>query len=149
MNDLALEERLLDNTHVTEGRYIAHIAVPCRNLQEAARWYAEVLGAEPVRILHDRVTFSFGGVLQLVCHLERRAIEQNPRAYPRHFGLTFLKGEDFHRMRDHVEKLGTKLLVRPAMRFAGTPHEHHTFMLVDPSGNVLEFKYYLNPENSY
>jgi uncharacterized protein len=149
MNDLALAERLLDNTHLTEGRYIAHIAVPCRALDEAAKWYSEVLGAQPVRILKDRVTFSFGGVLQLVCHLERRRIEQNPRAYPRHFGLTFLKGEDFNRMRDHIEKLGIKLLVRPALRFPRTPHEHHTFMLVDPSGNVLEFKYYLNPENSY
>jgi hypothetical protein len=36
---------------ITTGRYIAHIAVPCRDLEEAARWYAEVLGAQPVRIL--------------------------------------------------------------------------------------------------
>src|SRR5688500_12739136 len=124
-------EGLLDNTAVTAGRYIAHVAVPCRNLEEAARWYAEILGAQPVRILKDRVTFSFGGVLQLVCHLERRAIVSNPRAYPRHFGLTFLKGEDFHRMCEHIEKLGIKFFVRPALRFPKTPHEHHTFMLVD------------------
>lgn len=140
---------LLDNTHVTTGRYIAHIAVPCRNLEEAARWYSEVLGAEPVRILKDRVTFSFGGVLQLVCHLEKRAIEQNPRAYPRHLGLTFLHGEDFSRMKDHLTKLGVKFLVRPALRFANTMHEHQTFMLVDPSGNVVEFKCYVRPECSY
>lgn len=142
-------EGLLDNTQVVTGRYIAHIAVPCRALDEAARWYSEVLGAQPVRILHDRVTFSFGGVLQLVCHLERRAITVNPRAYPRHFGLTFLQEQDFTRMRDHVQRLGIKLLVRPMARFAGTPHEHQSFMIVDPSGNVVEFKYYLMPENSY
>ena len=64
---------LLDNTPIALGRYIAHVAVPCRDLAETAHWYAEVLGAQPVRILKDRVTFSFGGVLQLVCHLERRA----------------------------------------------------------------------------
>src|SRR5918993_1387725 len=93
---------LLDNAPLTGGGYIAHVAVPCRDLAEAERWYAEVLGAQPVRILHDRVTFSFGGVLQLVCHLERRAVVENPRAYPRHFGLTFLRGEDFVRMKDHV-----------------------------------------------
>ena len=106
-------EGLLDNTQVTTGRYIAHIAVPCRDLEEAARWYSEVLGAQPVRILKDRVTYSFGGILQLVCHLERRAVAQNPRAYPRHFGLTFLQMEDFSRMQDHIEKRGIKLLVRP------------------------------------
>ena len=142
-------EGLLDNTPITAGRYIAHVAVPCRDLEEARRWYAEVLGAQPVRMLKDRVTFSFGGVLQLVCHLERRAITPNPRAYPRHHGLTFLRMEDFSAMKDHVEKLGVKFLLRPTLRFAGTAHEHRTFMVVDPSGNVVEFKCYVRPECSY
>jgi extradiol dioxygenase family protein len=142
-------EGLLDNTQLTHGLYIAHVAVPCRNLEEAARWYAEVLGAQPVRMLKDRVTFSFGGVLQLVCHLERRAVVPNPRAYPRHFGLTLRRMEDFSRLRDHIEKLGIKFLVRPALRFAGGPHEHHTLMVADPSGNAVEFKCYLRPECSY
>jgi extradiol dioxygenase family protein len=149
MDQFELAEGLLDNTQVVAGRYIAHIAVACRALDEAARWYSEVLGAQPVRILHDRVTFSFGGVLQLVCHLERRAIEVNPRAYPRHFGLTFIRSDDFARMREHVESLGIKFVVRPNLRFAKTPHEHQTFMIADPSGNVVEFKCYVRPENSY
>ena len=127
--DLELQERPLDNSPVTTGLYIAHVAVPCRDLEEAARWYAEVLGAQPVRKLKDRVTFSFGGVLQLVCHLERRAVVHNPRAYPRHHGLTFLRMEDFDRMRDHVLKSGVQFLVRPALRFANTAHEHQTFMV--------------------
>ncbi len=140
---------LLDNTQITEGRYIAHVAVPCRDLKETARWYSEVLGAQPVRILDDRVTFSLGGVLQLVCHLERRAIEPSPRAYPRHFGLTFLQMEDFWKMANHVEKLGVKVMVHATARFANTPHEHQTLMLADPSNNVVEFKCYLRPELSY
>lgn len=143
------DEELLDNRPLTTGRYIAHVAVPCRDLAEAARWYSEVLGAQPVRTLRDRVTFSFGGVLQLVCHLERRAVEPNPRAYPRHHGLTFLRMEDFSRMKDHLEKLGIRFLVRPALRFAGSAHEHQTMMVVDPSGNVVEFKCYARPELSY
>ncbi len=140
---------LLDNTPITAGRYIAHVAIPCRDLEETARWYAQVLGAQPVRMLKDRVTFSFGGVLQLVCHLERRAIKENPRAYPRHHGLTFLRMEDFARMKAHIEELGIKFLVRPAVRFPNSAHEHQTFMVVDPSGNVVEFKCYLRPERSY
>jgi uncharacterized protein len=140
---------LLDNTPLTAGRYIAHVAIPCRDLDETARWYAQVLGAQPVRMLKDRVTFSFGGVLQLVCHLERRAVKENPRAYPRHHGLTFLRMEDFARMKAHIEKLGIKFLVRPAVRFANSAHQHQTFMVVDPSGNVVEFKCYVRPECSY
>lgn len=140
---------ILDNTHVVEGNYIAHIAVPCRNVEEAARWYADVLGAEPVRILKDRVTFSVGGVLQLVCHLEKRAIDPNPRAYPRHFGLTFLRMEDFNRLTRHLEDSGVEFLMTPRVRFEGDLHEHQTFMLVDPSANVVEFKCYVRPECSY
>jgi len=140
---------LLDNSLITQGRYIAHVAVPCRDLDEAARWYADVLGARPVRRLKDRVTFSFGGVLQLVCHLERRANVSNPRAYPRHHGLTFLRIVDFVRMREHLEKLGVKFLLRPSLRFAGSDREHHTMMLADPSGNVVEFKCYTRPGCSY
>jgi uncharacterized protein len=147
--ELELEEKLLDNAPVKTGLYIAHVAVPCRDLAEAARWYSEVLGAQPVRMLKDRVTFSFGGVLQLVCHLERRASVENPRAYPRHHGLTFLRMEDFARMKQHVQKLGVKFLVRPAVRFQNTAHEHQTFMVADPSGNVVEFKCYVRPECSY
>ena len=140
---------MLDNTQITEGRYIAHIAVPCSDLEETARWYSAVLGAQPVRILDDRVTFSFGGVLQLVCHLERRALDPSPRAYPRHFGLTFLHMDDFNRMSDHIEKVGIKMMVHATARFADTPHEHRTLMLADPSNNVLEFKCYLRPDLSY
>ena len=149
MNTYTPTEGLLDNTPVTAGRYIAHVAVPCRNLDEAARWYSDVLGAQPVRILHDRVTFSFGGTLQLVCHLERRVIAVSPRAYPRHFGLTFLKMDDFERLSRHVEDKGIKLLMPASARFTDTDHEHKTLMLVDPSGNVVEFKCYLKPEFSY
>jgi extradiol dioxygenase family protein len=141
-------EGLLDNSPVQVG-YIAHVAVPCRDLEETARWYAEVLGAQPVRILKDRVTFSFGGVLQLVCHLERRAVKDNPRAYPRHHGLTFLRMEDFNRLKNHLLKLGVKFIQRPALRFAKSAHEHQTMMLADPSGNVVEFKCYVRPECSY
>jgi len=47
--DFRPAEGLLDNTPITTGLYIAHIAVPCRDLEEAARWYAEVLGAQRER----------------------------------------------------------------------------------------------------
>jgi extradiol dioxygenase family protein len=35
------------------------------------------------------------------------------------------------------------------MRFANSAHEHETFMVADPSGNVVEFKCYVRPECSY
>jgi hypothetical protein len=32
--------------------------------------------------------------------------------------------EDFSRLKDHIEKLGVEFLVRPALRFANSAHEH-------------------------
>lgn len=150
--DLPVAQTLLDNTQITSralGRYIAHVAIPCRDLDEAEKWYSEVIGAQPARKLKDRVTFSVGGVLQLVCHLERRQVEANPRAYPRHVGLTMLDMDDFRRMLDHISKFDVKWLIKPSLRFANSDHEHETFMIVDPSGNAVEFKCYIKPECSY
>ena len=107
------------------------------------------VGAQPVRILHDRVTFSIRGVLQLVCHLERRGVCLSSRAYPQHAGLTFLDRADFKRMCDHITQLGMEFLMKPQLRFASIDHEHETCMLVDPSNNVVEFKCHVKLEFSY
>ena len=108
-----------------------------------------MLGAQPVRILHDRVTFSIGGVLQLVCHLERRGVYLSSRTYPRYAGLTFLDRADFKRMCDHITQLGMEFLMKPQLRFASIDHEHETCMLVDPSNKAVEFKCYVKPGFSY
>jgi hypothetical protein len=94
---------LLDNTPITTGRYIAHIAVPCRGLEEAARWYAEVLEAQHLQLRR------------------RPATGMSPGA----------------------------ACDRAAVRFPDSAHEHQTFMVVDPSGNVVEFKCYVRPECCY
>src|SRR5207244_12608438 len=36
-------------------------------------------------------------------------VRSNPRAYPRHFGLTFLQNDDFSRMRDRSEEHTSEL----------------------------------------
>jgi uncharacterized protein len=57
--------------------------------------------------------------------------------------------EDFRRMKQHLKDLGIKFLVSPVVRFANRADEHETLMVVDPSGNVVEFKCYVRPECSY
>ena len=65
-----------------------HLAVPCRDLQEAVDFYENKLGCENRRTYDDRVTFNFFGD-QLVCHLSPDKIDTDPEPYPRHFGITF------------------------------------------------------------
>ncbi|MEV6924562.1 VOC family protein [Dactylosporangium sp. NPDC051485] len=125
-----------------------HIAVPTHDLDEAVRFYVFGLGAKLARRYDDRVTFDFFGD-QLVCHLDAAAVAAEPAEYPRHFGVTFARAEDFDRLLQLVEYRKVRVLSGPATRFEGTAEQHRTIFLADPSNNVLEFKQYDDPRLQY
>jgi len=125
-----------------------HVAVPTRDLDEAIGFYVGGLGARLARRYPDRVTFDFFGD-QLVCHLSDQ-VPDEPRAYPRHFGVSFADGADFDRLARLIEyrqlpTLGDGV----SLRFEGTAEQHRTVFLVDPSNNVIEFKHYDDPRLQY
>ena len=124
-----------------------HIAVPARDLDEALEFYVFGLGAKLARRYPDRITLDFFGD-QLVCHLSDD-IPPEPVMYPRHFGVSFAKGEDFDRLLRVVEQRKLRVLAGPALRFEGTAEQHRTIALADPSNNVLEFKNYDDPRLQY
>ena len=125
-----------------------HVAVPTHDLDEAVQFYVFGLGAKLARRYADRVTFDFFGD-QLVCHLDESAVPDEPVPYPRHFGVTFVRAEDFDRLLRVVEHRKLRVLSGPATRFEGTAEQHRTIFLVDPSNNVLEFKQYDDPRLQY
>jgi hypothetical protein len=122
-----------------------HLAIPCRNLDEAQEFYVGKLGVRLARRYHDRITLDFFGD-QVVCHLAPDKIEQKPELYPRHFGITFRDRSDFERLLSSVQTKGVEFFQDLSVRFPGLREEHLTFFLKDPSNNVLEFKYYHDPE---
>lgn len=124
-----------------------HIAVPARDLDEAVEFYVFGLGAKLARRYDDRVTFDFFGD-QLVCHLSDD-IPAEAVMYPRHFGVSFARAEDFDRLVRLVENRKLRTLAGPAIRFEGTAEQHRTIALADPSNNVLEFKNYDDPRLQY
>ena len=62
--------------------------------------------------------------------------------YPRHFGLIFLERSDWEAVAERARQQGLPFYQQPRVRFPGTPIEHRTFFLEDPSQNLLEFKHY-------
>jgi hypothetical protein len=124
-----------------------HIAVPARDLDEALEYYVFGLGCKLARRYHDRITLDFFGD-QLVCHLSDD-IPAEAVMYPRHFGVSFAKAEDFDRLLRLVEHRKLKVMAGPALRFEGTAEQHRTIALVDPSNNVIEFKNYDDPRLQY
>jgi extradiol dioxygenase family protein len=126
---------------VTESdKIIFHLAIPSADLSKSAEFYAR-LGCRIARRYNDRITLELLGH-QVVCHLRPDKIDVNPEMYPRHFGITFIDEEGFEHILSIAIERNLEFFQKPFVRFKGLPEEHRTFLLKDPSNNLLEFKYY-------
>lgn len=123
---------------------IHHLAIPCADL-EAAKQFYEALGCRIARQYDDRITVDFFG-MQLVCHLSPNSIDQKPNMYPRHFGITFREKSSFEKTLNFARNMNLSFFVEPFTRFATKREEHSSFFLIDPSNNLIEFKFYSDPE---
>ena len=129
------------------GEDVFHLAIPAVDLDAAQRFYVDGLGCKLARRYTDRITLDFFGD-QVVCHLSDH-IEVSPTLYPRHFGVTFRNKVDWQRLLKLARARELTFFAEPFHRFAGRIEEHETFVLIDPSHNLLEFKYYEDPRMMY
>lgn len=131
-----------------DSRNVFHLAIPCKDLDETQAFYVTQLGCKLARRYPDRITLDFFGD-QLVCHLDPDGVDPDPKMYPRHFGVTFRERIAY----DNLLKLATQrklpFFQEPTVRFEGRIEEHLTFFLIDPSNNLLEFKYYHDDRMMY
>ena len=124
-----------------------HLSIPAVDLEETVRWYGEALGCRPGRRSADAVILDLGGHQIVAQRLPSGSVPDTQRGiYPRHFGLVFDRFEAWQALRERVDAAGIVFAVPPKCRFPDEQLEHHTFFLIDPSGNWLEFKHYSHPE---
>jgi extradiol dioxygenase family protein len=124
-----------------------HLALPVDDLDQAKRFYRDVLGLEERRSAFNWVDFDFFGH-QLSLHLVTRrpktpescAIDGD-QVPSRHFGIVLDK-ERWSALRDSLAEKGQKFLIGPRLRFEGKDGEQGTLFVADPAGNYLEFKYF-------
>ena len=133
-----------------DSRNVFHLAVPCNDLDETYDYYVKDLGCSLARRYDDRITLDFFGD-QIVCHKypEKTTKDNEIEMYPRHAGITFYEKKHFDDLIKLVDTRGLKYYEKPFTRFEGTAEEHITFFLIDPSNNLLEFKYYLDHRMMY
>jgi extradiol dioxygenase family protein len=126
-----------------DSKNVFHLAIPCNDLDEAYEYYVKGLGCKLARRYDDRITLDFFGD-QVVCHKypERTTKDGEVEMYPRHAGITFYEKKHFDDLLKLAQNRGLKFYEEPFVRFEGTAEEHLTFFLIDPSNNLLEFKYY-------
>ncbi|HVX20000.1 MAG TPA: VOC family protein [Acidimicrobiales bacterium] len=129
-----------------------HLAVPAFDLRATQHFYVDLLGCKLARTYDDRITVDFFGD-QLVCHLTDPGPDWKPGGplslYPRHFGVTFRRADDFDALYDLVQLRKVPMFRDVAVRFDGTAEVHRTFVLRDPSDNLVEFKHYRDPRMMY
>jgi extradiol dioxygenase family protein len=124
-----------------------HLSIPALDLDATQRWYVEGLGCVAGRRSPHALILDLGGH-QLVAQRSDPAALGGEQCgiYPRHFGLVFAELSSWQALLNRSRSAGLVFGVEPRQRFAGDVLEHHTFFLIDPAGNWLEFKHYSNPD---
>lgn len=127
-----------------------HLAFPVTDLAAARAFYGGLLGCPEGRSDAEWIDFNFYGH-QIVAYLAPQEAGKSATsgvdgdAVPvRHFGLV-LPQKDWEAMRDRLVAAGTRFIIEPDVRFAGTIGEQSSMFFLDPSGNALEFKAFKDP----
>ena len=117
-----------------------HLAFPVHDLKAAKEFYL-ALGCSAGRASEHSAIFRLGEH-QIVAQLTKEKPRRQRGIYPRHFGLIFGSLKEWRAMERRARRRGLSFYQEPKLRFPQTPLEHRTFFLEDPSGNLLEFKFY-------
>lgn len=129
------------------GAPLFHLSIPALDLAATERWYVEGLGCGRGRHSEHALILDLGGHQLVAQRVATEAVEPLQQGiYPRHFGLVFSDRQAWQSLLERARSAGLRFGVEPKCRFAGERLEHHTFFLIDPAGNWLEFKHYTDPE---
>lgn len=132
-----------------------HIAVQVRDIDEARRFYGDVLGCREGRSAAHWVDFNLYGH-QFVCHLNpnlgangRLMSHFNPvdgQGVPvPHCGVV-LRPAQWAELAERARRHSIEFVIEPYTRFKGQSGEQSTMFFLDPTGNALEFKAFQNIE---
>ncbi len=121
------------------------MAFPVKDVDSTVSYYRDKLGCRIDLIEKNRCIINLWGH-QAVAHMSPADVSSKVTMYPRHFGVIFDREGDFERLLASAVTQNLPFFEEAFHRFPGTPREHRTFFLTDPSNNLLEFKWYKNPD---
>lgn len=127
------------------ARALFHFAFPVKDLEEARRFYGQLLGCPEGRSSPEWIDFDLYGH-QIVAHLAPSECGStgtsnvdDHKVPVRHFGA-ILSMVDWNALAERLRAAGTQFVIQPYLRFKGEVGEQATMFFLDPSGNALEFK---------
>ena len=124
---------------IAEARLpIFHLSFPVRDLDEALRFYAGILGGAPGRREQGWADVGLFGAQLTLQHVPEDVLQPMPRS--RHFGAT-LPWSEWEALVSGLDDF----VEAPRIDHRGTEREQAKAMLADPSGNLIEIKAYRDP----
>ena len=130
-----------------------HHSFVVRDLAEARRFYVDILGCSEGRSAPSWIDFELFGN-QLSCHLGAPAAPQwigevDGIVVPLpHFGV-IVSFEEYELLAARLTHAGIDFIVTPRVRYAGEAGEQGTFFFLDPSGNAIEIKAFVRPQEIF
>jgi uncharacterized protein len=116
-----------------------HLSFAVPDKARARSFYIEFLGCSLGRDNETWFDILFFGH-QLTIH---QASPSNPAFQINHFG-PILSNTDWLKLVKKCEANNIEFLLSPSVKNKGKEDESGKFVIKDPSGNILEFKYYSN-----
>lgn len=126
-----------------------HYAFRVTDLTATRDFYTRVIGCREGRSTASWIDFDFFGN-QISAHLADRLESMDPigevdavKVPIPHFGA-ILSLSEFNAVKHRLEESGASFIVEPYLRYAGQKGQQYTLFLLDPSGNSLEFKSFVD-----
>lgn len=126
-----------------------HLAFPVKDLETSRRFYGEILGCGEGRSSDEWIDFNLYGH-QIVAHLapeaagirHRNEVDADHVPVP-HFGVV-LPPDEWEKLAERLKAHKVEFIIEPKVRFKGEVGEQATMFFLDPSGNALEFKSFVD-----
>ncbi len=126
---------------------ILHLSLPVTDLDSSRAFYVDTLGCPLARERERFIDVWFYG-LQLTLHEHPDQVLTPELQGVRHFGVT-LDGDELTVLLARLEARDVEWLSRVHTDDPGTAQEQTKAKIVDPSGNVIELKTYVDPAAAF
>lgn len=125
---------------------VLHLSVPVDDLEAARRFYVEAFGCRVGRERDDWIDVWFFG-LQLTLQLRPDQVRAPADQGVLHFGVALSDASTYLAAIDRMNSAGVRWLSEPVAHDAASLSGKVGGKLADPSGNVIEIKYYDDPDS--
>ena len=126
---------------------VLHLSLPVNDLRAARDFYEHTLGCRIGRTREDWFDAWFFG-LQLTLQLRPLEVMDTSRQGVRHFGVVLPSLSEFNDLVKRIHASGCQWISKPENHTDAELSGKLGGKLADPSGNIIEIKYYGN-ENDY